>query len=310
MTHKRPFDLAASVRQRLLNLARRRGEEFQFVLTRYLIERLLYRLAQSPHASRFLLKGALLFTLWTGRAHRPTKDLDLLGRGDVHPEALAEVFRALCALEVVPDGVNFAADTVTVEAIREDQEYAGQRVHLEGRLGSAKVRLQVDVGVGDAVIPGPQDVRFPTLLDLPAPELKAYPKEAVVAEKLQAMVALGMANSRMKDFFDLSVLAREFEFNGALLCAAIAATFQRRKTALPAEPVALTATFTHDVAKQTQWTAFLRRGRLDGSLDLAGLVAALRDFLLPPLDALRQERAFAAHWPAGGPWRDEEAPAP
>jgi predicted nucleotidyltransferase component of viral defense system len=230
MTRKNPSNLAASVRQRLMNAARQQGEDFQLVLTRYLIERLLYRLSQSPHAPRFLLKGALLFALWTGRTHRPTRDLDLLGRGEARPEALAEVFRDLCSLDVQPDGVEFAADTIAVEAIREDQEYQGQRVHVEGRLDNARVRLQVDVGFGDAVTPGAEDVRYPTLLEMPAPQLKAYPRETVVAEKLQAMVMLGMANSRMKDFFDLSVLSSEFDFQGAILCKAIGATFKRRGT--------------------------------------------------------------------------------
>jgi predicted nucleotidyltransferase component of viral defense system len=306
VTHKKPSNLAASVRQRLMNVARQQGEDFQLVLTRYLIERLLYRLAQSPHAERFLLKGAMLFTLWTGRTHRPTRDLDLLGRGDAGPEALGEVFRDLCSLEVEPDGAEFAADTLEVEAIREDQEYQGQRVHVEGRLGNARVRLQVDVGVGDTVTPGPQHVRYPTLLEMPAPELKAYPKETVVAEKLQAMVMLGMANSRMKDFFDLSVLAREFEFEGPILCQAIEATFKRRGTEIPAEPIALTVAFTGDAAKQTQWKAFLRRSGLDGSLDLASVVTAMREFLLRPLDALRQGRPFESQWSAGGPWSDKE----
>jgi predicted nucleotidyltransferase component of viral defense system len=290
-----------------MNVARQQGEDFQFVLTRYMIERLLYRLAQSPHAQRFLLKGAMLFTLWTGRMHRPTKDLDLLGRGDPSPEALTEVFRGLCSLEVEPDGVEFAVDTIEVEVIREDQEYEGQRVHVEGRLGNAKNRLQIDVGFGDAVIPGAQDVRYPTLLEMPAPELRVYPKETVVAEKLQAMVMLGMANSRMKDFFDLSVMAREFTFQGAVLCRAIGATFKRRRTKIPIEPVALTAAFAGDRAKQTQWKAFLNRNGLDGSLDLSTLVAGLREFLLQPLDAVREGRTFESSWPAGGPWGGEEA---
>jgi predicted nucleotidyltransferase component of viral defense system len=305
MKGKKPSDLAASVRQRLANVARQRGEDFQRVLTRYLIERLLYRLARSPHAGRFLLKGAMLFTLWTGRLHRPTKDLDLLGRGDAGPEALAEVFRGLCSLEVEPDGVEFAADTVTVEAIREDQEYQGQRVHLEGRLGSARVRLQVDVGFGDAVTPAAQAVVFPTLLEMPAPELKAYPRETVVAEKLQAMVMLGMANSRMKDFFDLWVLAAEFEFQGTVLSKAIGATFRRRGTETPVEPLALTAEFTSDGAKQTQWKAFLSRSGLDAAVTLEGVVAQLRNFLLGPLQAVRAGANFPAKWPPGGPWHDE-----
>jgi hypothetical protein len=212
------------------------------------------------------------------------------------------VFRGLCGLEVEPDGAEFAADSVTVEAIREDQEYQGQRVRLDGRLGSARVRLQIDIGFGDAVTPAAQDIRYPTLLDMPAPELKAYPKETVVAEKLQAMVLLGMANSRMKDFFDLAVLAREFEFQGDVLCQAIGATFKRRGTEVPGEPLALTPTFTGDVSKQTQWQAFLKRSGLEAGLDLATVVTGLRGFLLQPLDAVRGGNPFRYRWPPGGPW--------
>jgi hypothetical protein len=291
-------------------MAREHGEDFQLLLTRYMNERLLYRLTQSPHGQRFLLKEALLFSLWTGRTHRPTRDLDLLGYGDSGARSLAAVFRDLCALEVEPDGLEFRGDTVAVEPIREDQEYQGRRVHVEGRLGNARVRLQVDVGFGDAVTPKPEEVRYPTLLAFPAPELRAYPRETVIAEKLQAMVMLGLSNSRMKDFFDLSILAREFAFHGEVLCNAIQATFARRTTEIPAEPLALTTVFTQETGKQTQWKAYFTRNQLDASLSLEEVVACLRGFLLEPINAITCGGSFGATWPAGGPWQGETLPSP
>lgn len=212
------------------NLARKQHEDFQLVLTRYAIERLLYRLTRTGYAAEFVLKGAMLFRLWADQPHRPTRDLDLLGRGDPSVDRLAAVFRAVCGAAVEDDGLLFDPATVTAGKIKEDQEYEGVRVECVARLGQARIDLQVDVGFGDAVTPGPVTVQYPGLLDLPAPELAAYPRETVVAEKFQAMVMLGIANSRMKDFFDLWVLARSFTFAGPVLAAAIRATFARRKT--------------------------------------------------------------------------------
>jgi predicted nucleotidyltransferase component of viral defense system len=225
---KRSKNTAASVRQRLLNLSRTTGEDFQLILTRYAMERLLYRLGTSKYASRFILKGALLFTLWTGQMHRPTRDLDLLGSGENSEQALAEAFGALCGTTATDDGMTFDADSVSVAPIREDQEYGGQRVRLKAKLGNARVDLQIDVGFGDAITPGPVTVSYPTLLGMESPRLRAYPRETVVAEKLEAIVKLGLANSRMKDFYDLHVLAERFPFEGPIVCDAIAATFARR----------------------------------------------------------------------------------
>jgi predicted nucleotidyltransferase component of viral defense system len=233
MTKTPPKDIGASVRARLSRLSRERGEDFQLVLTRYANERLLFRLASSRHAQRFVLKGAALFTLWTGKPHRATRDLDLLGFGEPGVDHVRGVFAEVLALDVADDGVRFDLGSLAVGLIREEQEYGGVRVELVARITNAQVRLQVDVGFGDAITPEASVVEFPPLLDFPAPRLRAYPRETVVAEKLEAMVQLGMANSRMKDFYDVAVLARDFDFDGALLARAMRATFERRKTPLP-----------------------------------------------------------------------------
>jgi hypothetical protein len=246
----------------------------------------------------------MLFALWTGRMHRPTRDLDLLGYGESSDSSLLSVFRELCQATDQDDALNFRSESVSVEPIREEQEYGGQRVRIDVRLGNARIDLQVDVGFGDAITPAPQVVEYPTLLGMPAPELRAYPPETVVAEKLQAMVQLGMANSRMKDFFDLWIMGRVFSFDGNTLRSAIAATFSRRKTELPSTvPVALTATFSNDEAKKKQWSAFCTRGGLkDQASELQEVVKMLGGFLLPPLLAATRGEPFAEHWPPGGPW--------
>ncbi len=195
MSRRKPRDVGASVRGRLLNLARERREDFQLVLTRYALERFLYRLSRSPHRDSFILKGAMLFSLWVRAPYRATRDLDLLGKGDASPARMTEVFRQICALEVEDDGLEFAADSVTVEEIRDVQEYGGLRVTLTARLARARIPIQVDVGFGDAVTPPAQEVELPSLLDFPRPRVKAYQAETVIAEKLQAMVALGMATA-------------------------------------------------------------------------------------------------------------------
>lgn len=296
-------NLSASVRQRLLNLSHQRGEDFNLVLVRYGIERLLYRLVRSGYAERFVLKGALLFSLWAERLHRPTRDLDLLGYGDQSAEALSELFRKVCAAEVEPDGLTFDPGSIQVTAIREDQEYQGQRVQLIARLERARINLQIDIGFGDVVTAAPE-VEYPTLLDFPAPRLRAYTKEAVIAEKLQAMVSLGLLNSRMKDFYDIWTISRTFGFDGPTLVQAIQATFERRRTDVPVGiPPALTAEFAQDPAKITQWKAFLRRNRLEvGGLSFDRIIEEIAGFLMPPLSAIANMVEFDRTWPAGGPW--------
>jgi len=259
VTRKPPTDLAASVRERLRQLAEGRGQELQLVLTRYGVERLLYRLSRIPAAERFILKGAVLFYIWEGEIPRPTRDVDFLGYGDASPTAVAAVFRDVCGATVEPDGLSFMSSTVRAAQIRDRQEYGGVRVSLTAMLGRARVPLQIDVGFGDAVTPRAEVTTFPALLDFPAPRVRAYPTASVVAEKFQAMVALGIANTRMKDFYDLYRLSETQDFDGETLAAAIRATFDRRATAIPTElPLALGDAFARDAEKQAQWNAFLR----------------------------------------------------
>lgn len=305
MSKDRPRNLAASVRHRLLSQARANREEFQFVLIRYALERLLYRLSCSPHRDLFVLKGAMLFRLWSGQLHRPTKDLDLLGQGEQSLTRFEQIFRELCGQTVEDDGLVFEPASVRGEQIREDQEYEGLRIHCVARLERAKASLQIDIGFGDAITPAPVAIEFPTLLGFPAPVLQAYPRETVVAEKYQAMAALGIANSRMKDFYDLWFLAHRLAFAGTALSNAIRATFERRRTALPTDtPLAWTPAFHDDDAKKQQWQAFVRKIKLstDG-IGLVDITAILRTFLLPPTTALRAGESFNKSWPAGGPWR-------
>jgi predicted nucleotidyltransferase component of viral defense system len=306
MTRRRSKNIASSVRQRLLDLSRTRNEDFQLILTRFASERLLYRLSQSRHAERFMLKGALLFALWTGRMLRPTRDVDLLGSGSPGTEALAATFREVCENQLDhDDGLRFHAESVTAEPIREDQEYEGIRVRFRVTLGRARIDLQVDVGFGDAVTPSPDVVDFPSLLDFPAPRIRAYPRETVIAEKYQAMVQLGIANSRMKDFFDIWIMAREFPFDGRTLSEAIRATFQRRQTPVPASaPMALRADFGEDIAKGQQWQAFATRsGTMSSVPTLALVVEDLAKFLIPPSQAVAGGKEFLERWDAGGPWK-------
>jgi predicted nucleotidyltransferase component of viral defense system len=300
-----PRDVTASVRQRLLNLARERGEDFGLVLTRYALERVMYRMSVSSHREQFVLKGAMLFALWGGEPHRPTRDLDLLGHGTVDTGKLEKVFREIISVEVEDDGLEFQVGTVRSERIREDEKYEGMRIHLDARLAAARIKVQVDVGFGDIITPVPQEVEYPVLLDFPAPRLRAYPRETVVAEKFEAMVKLGIANSRMKDFYDLWVMARDFEFEGALLSRAIRATFERLGTTLPTElPLALSDEFSDDPSKKMQWAAFLRRlGRKTGDTPLAEVIRALTEFLLPLVLAAGRAEAFDRTWSPAGPWR-------
>lgn len=289
---------SASVLARLLNLAKQRGDDYSLLLNRFALERLLYRIATSAHADRFLLKGALLFALWYDEPHRPTRDADLLGFGQDDAEHLVAVFRDIAAIEA-DDGIVFDADSVRALAIRDDNAYGGTRIQLVAHIGSARCALQVDVGFGDAVTPGPQTATLPTLLhDFAAPTLRVYPVYTVIAEKYHAMATLGLANSRMKDFYDLAIIARRTELDGAILARAIAATFARRSTRLPlARPVALTRQFGADTAKLRQWQAFLKKNRLS-TAPLAEVVALLDHLLWPATQVANSGSTATATWQA------------
>lgn len=272
------------MRQRLLNIAKEKKEDFQLILTRYALERILFRLGESKYRETFILKGAFLFLIWEESIHRPTRDVDLLGKGDNSLQQLEGVFREICELPVSDDGISLFPNTVKAEKIKEDQEYEGARVTFQAKLGAARIPIQIDVGFGDTVSPKPHEVDFPTLLDFTPPHIRAYPPETVVAEKFQALVQLGMANSRMKDFYDIWIISQRFKFEREVLEQAVLKTFERRRTPLPSGiPQALTPEFTDDPSKQAQWKAFLRKNKLsvNHEPELAFVADHIKNFLIP-----------------------------
>lgn len=281
--------LTQSIRQRLDNLARKNGEDVQRNLVRYAIERLLYRLSVSPYRERFILKGAMLFSAWDQAPYRATGDLDLLGSGDNAEASMIAVIRDICAIvPVASDGLVFDTAGIQTEPLRLATEYAGVALRFDALLGRARLRMQVDIGIGDAVTPAPREIVFPTLLDMPPPRLLAYPPETVIAEKLEAIVSLGLATTRIKDFFDIWAIAQSFDLDGAILATAIKATFARRATPLPTSPPpALTRAFADDQTKQRLWTAF-SRDRIDAAASpptLRALHEAINLFIDPLIAA-------------------------
>lgn len=299
-------NLAASVHQRLLNEAKRSGRPFNELLQYFAMERFLYRLSRSPHAQRFVLKGGLMMATWRVAIRRPTKDIDLLAAMASEVGAVEAVVREVCAVEVPPDGMTFEAKSVAGERIAEEAEYEGVRVTFRGLLGNARIPMQIDVGFGDAVVPAPVPVDYPAMLDLPAPALRGYTRESVVAEKFHAMVLRGLLNSRMRDYFDVWALSRQFEFDGATLSAAIRETFSRRGLEVPEHPVGLAEKFAADGLKAQQWRGFLRNSRLSSAPEsLSTVVSNIRDFLGPVTAALHAQTPFAGRWAPVGPWSKE-----
>ncbi|HTG17605.1 MAG TPA: nucleotidyl transferase AbiEii/AbiGii toxin family protein [Blastocatellia bacterium] len=273
-------NIGASVRARLLNLAKQRNQPFELLLIRYTLERLLHRLSTSKHRERFALKGAMLMRHWLDDPHRPTRDLDLLGFGDSDPELTLKIFREICAVKA-DEAVVFDVDGLVVDRVRDESGYSGLRLKTYATVDGARVRVVIDIGYGDATEPGLNDIELPVLLDQPAPNLRAYPYETVIAEKFQAMVALGLANSRLKDFYDIWILAQTYAFKDDRLARAIAATFARRKTEIPTErPDGLTSAFASDPTKQQQWAAFAEEVAVNPG-PLVDVVEALAAFLLP-----------------------------
>jgi predicted nucleotidyltransferase component of viral defense system len=277
-------NVGESVRAGLLKQSRDQRTDFQVLLTRYALERLLYRLSQSAHRNRFVLKGAMLFATWVAVPFRPTRDLDLLGYGENSTESIREAFREICRQMVADDGVAFDVDGIEATPIREDLEYGGVRIRTRATITAARIPIQVDIGFGDVITPGPVEIDYPALLDAPAPHLRAYPIETVIAEKFHALVTRGIANSRLKDFYDLWLIAETFELDRSSLATAIRQTFTRRATALPDEkPTAFTESYAS--AWGAQWQAFLRRERMTAApAQLAQVLADLERFLLPLLE--------------------------
>ncbi len=304
-------NVTASVHQQLLNLARAEQRPFNELLQYYALERFLYRLGRSPYREQLVLKGALMFTVWEAPFPRPTRDIDLLGRLDNALDHIMTVIREICNQPVTDDGLRFAAETVSAERIIQAADYEGVRVRFTAYLGSARIPMQIDVGFGDPVVPGIVPIRIPPLLEFPAPEMQGYSRESAIAEKLQSMVRLGELNSRMKDFFDIWLLANRYPFEGGALGQAIRKTFQQRRTRLITHPVAFGETFAQNPDKQAQWAAFLRRYHLSQEVaiprTLSTVTALIAAFLQPVLEALVGGEAFSQHWQPGGPWIKEAA---
>lgn len=306
MTAKVLKNPAASVRARLLDHAKKHNDDFQRVLTRYAIERLLFRLAQTEAAQHYVLKGAMLFVTWPEHVFRPTGDLDLLGQGDPDPAVVTELFTQICQVEVPQDGIEFDPGALKAEAVREEDKYQGVRLTLRGRLEKAVIPVQVDIGFGDHVYPAPERHTFPSLLpELPGANILMYPPETVVAEKFEAMVRFGEANGRAKDFHDVWVIIRTFDFELPRLVEAVGGTLRCREMAIPTEvPVALTDAFARIAEERGLWTGFLRRN--PPTLEpppFPELQADLRKFFGPVISSLAAPEGAKGRWdPDGRAW--------
>jgi len=298
---KSPRNIPASVRQRILNRAKSDRRPFNELLQYYAMERFLYRLSQSAHADRFILKGALMLRVWRSPELRSTMDIDMLGRTSNKEADIIAQIRDILSMDMEADGLAFDADSIQTERITEDADYEGIRIRFRGTLDSARINMQVDIGFGDVVYPEPEESELPTMLDLPAPRLLCYSRESVIAEKFEAMVKLGVLNSRMKDFYDIWLLSRQFDFDGAKLAEAIRLTFERRGTPLPTEIEAFTEPFID--AKQIQWTTFWKRlQQYQVPVSFREVTTALDGFLAPVIAAISSGKACPTNWMASGPW--------
>lgn len=299
-----PKNVVASILARLRNVAEEAGLSFNDILQAYVIERFLARLARSPHVDSVLLKGALMLRVWGVPRARPTMDIDLLRRGMADQRALVQLVEQCASISDPSDGVIFEPTTISVEPIRDATEYVGTRIRLQARLDNVRQTVQIDFGVGDAVHPEPQIIDYPVLLTGPPVRLNGYPVEAAIAEKFQAMVHLDLQNSRMKDFYDIWILARQFDFDGEILATAIQNTFANRKTVVQSRPTALSSEFGSDASKQMQWKGFLRKTKLVGlPTTLQVVIDDVGSFLLPLAKAIESRSVFAQRWVALGPWR-------
>ena len=298
---KSPRNIPASVRQRLLNRAKSDRRPFNELLQYYAMERVLYRLSQSAHADRFILKGALMLRVWRSPELRPTMDIDMLGKTSNEEADIVAQIRNILTVDVETDGLAFDPDSIQAEQITEDADYEGIRIRFLGALGSARINMQIDIGFGDVVYPEPEESDLPTMLNSPAPRLLCYSRESSIAEKLEAMVKLGMLNSRMKDFYDIWLLSRQFDFDGTELAKAIRLTFEQRGTTLPAEIEAFTEPFIE--TKQTQWAAFWKRLQQNHvPASFREITASVDRFLSPIVAALSSGKPSPTNWTAPGAW--------
>lgn len=297
MSQKNLKNVAASIRQRLLNKAKETSRPFNELLQYYALERYLYRLSISKYATNFILKGALLFAVWRQSQIRSTVDIDLLGKISNEPEAIISVFQHICKVKVENDGIRFDDSSVTAEQITVDADYQGVRVQLYGYLGTARIRVQVDIGFSDVITPGPERYDYPSILDLSKPQLNCYNKETMIAEKLHAMVKLDILNSRMKDIYDIWVLSMRFRFDGASLQRSIINNFNRRETEVTENIAIFTGRYFQNEEKLQQWRGFVRKSKVsDVPKDLGYITVEIKNFIQPVLTSTVQNEDFNKIW--------------
>lgn len=302
---KSPKNISASVRQRLLNRAKNDKRPFSELLQYYAMERFLFRLSQSKHVEHFILKGALMLRIWHSPKFRPTMDIDMLGKTSNEENHIINQIREIMTVGVEPDGLIFDPHSIESQRITEDADYSGIRIRFHGMLGSAKIHMQVDIGFGDIIYPGPEKLDLPTILNFPTPRLLCYSRESVIAEKFEAMVRLGILNSRMKDFYDIWLLSRQFNFDGLELAQAIHLTFQKRDTTLPLRIEAFQQPFID--AKQIQWLAFRKRLQQEHLPEsFKNVVSAVQNFLVPLTILISQNNPKPLIWSAPGPWVESD----
>jgi predicted nucleotidyltransferase component of viral defense system len=271
-----------SLQDKLRNIAKSAGKDFQLILTRYFQERLLFRLSQSEYNEHFCLKGGALLYALERETSRPTLDLDLLSlKIRIDKARFDEIFRKICNIISPQDGVQFDIEKISVVEIMEQRRYAGLQIKIPVSLGTMRQLIKIDIGFGDVVTPPPGKMTYPTLLDMAAPEIQAYSPETVIAEKFEAMIDLAESNSRMKDFYDVYQLLSKKRYAPETLKSAIAQTFQNRQTILRPNHPLFTADFANDPSRRQLWASFLRRTKLDESLGLDTVLGLIREVLKP-----------------------------
>ncbi|MFH2145192.1 MAG: nucleotidyl transferase AbiEii/AbiGii toxin family protein [Candidatus Omnitrophota bacterium] len=297
-------NIKASVRARLQNKAKEDNRPFSEVLQYYGMERLLYRVSQSKYADNFILKGALMFMVWHVPERRTTLDIDFLAQYDNKIAGIERMIKDICKIKVVSDGLIFDSKNVKGQRIKEDADYEGVRVKFVGLLERSRIPMQIDIAFGDSIYPKPRIIEYPVILDFPKPKLKGYPAESIVSEKFEAMIKLGLLNSRMKDFYDIWLMMHQFDFNGLRLVEALKRTFKQRKTVLPQrKPLFAEEIYDGTSDRQTLWRAFLKKADVKHApKKLSTTVKAIEKFLFEPLVAVNKSEKFNAKWKAPGPW--------
>ena len=296
-------NLSESILERLKNLARQTKRRTDELLRYFAIERFLYRLSESQHCNKFFLKGGLMLRAWQLNEHRPTLDIDLLGKTKNNAQNLQRIVQDICGQEVIRDGITYETDGLRITEIQVDGDYLGARILFRAKLHSAKIPMQLDIGFSDLIFPKPCSIAYPALLEFPAPKLRGYTAESVIAEKFEAMAKLGLVNTRLKDFYDIWILLKGFSFRGESLQGAMQATFDRRKSSLDRLPDSLSKEFYSDPAHIKRWQKFLQQMEFENAIELTMVISDIKDFLQPIVDATFRKQLFNLSWSYEKKWR-------